>query len=236
MATSWKLLKGNGLEGLLQKEVVDRIVEEVLYRLNEMKPKDTSPEGTVVLVTSFVPSFTKASELIRSRYGEDVTYINFSGVAFPSKLERIVSAEEIGTDAVLALVNGSDHVVLLTPRLKLIGHIAEGSDEDFVEFLIIRSLLWGRHVSVVLDFKEPSFKRNTFFEKIVSIVDVLEDIGIDVVSYDCSYERSSERTLITEADVLDEWKKGHKKILSAAGGIITPSAKDKAMELGMRIN
>jgi hypothetical protein len=35
---------------------------------------------------------------------------------------------------------------------------------------------------------------------------------------------------------LDEWKKGRKKILSAAGGIITPSAKDKAMELGMRIN
>jgi hypothetical protein len=224
------------LSEILRKEIIDRIVAEVIYRLKEAEPKEVIPENTVVLVTSFIPSFTKADRLIRERFGEDITYIDFCGYAFPSALERVVSAEEKGTDAVLALVNGAANVALLTPRLKLIESIADGDDENFVGFLTIRSLLWGRRVSVVLDFEPPAFKRNTFFEKVADIVEVLEGIGIDVISYDCSYEPSEVRSLITEADVVEEWKKGRGEVLSAAGGIITPSARDKARELGVKIN
>lgn len=220
----------------LSKEIVDRIVEEVLYRLKEMEPKGVIPAGTAVLVTSFIPSFHKADALIRGRFGDDITYIDFGGSEFPSKLEQVVSAEELGTDKVLSLVNGSANIVLLTPRLKMIENIAHGRDESFVEFLVVRSLLWGRQVSAVLDFTPPSFKRNTFFERIIGELDGLRDIGIELISYDCSYEKTDEKSLITETDVVEAWKKGQEEVRSATGGIITPSAKDKAKELGVAIN
>jgi hypothetical protein len=187
-------------------------------------------------VTSFIPSFLQADGLIRERYGDEVTYIDCCGYAFPSALTRVVSAEEKGADAVLALVNGAANVTLLTPRLKLIEGIANGDDENFVEFLTIRSLLWGRRVSAILDFEPPTFKRNTFFEKVVGVIGALEEIGIEVISYDCSYESSEARSLVTEADVIEEWKKGRSEVLTAPGGIITPSARDKASELGVKIN
>jgi hypothetical protein len=224
------------LNDLLRKEISDRIVEEVLYRLKELEPKDVVPKSAAVLVTSFIPSFPKADRLIRERFGADVTYIDFCGYDFPDKLEQVVSAGEKGEDAVLKLVNGSESVVLLAPKLKLIERIAEGDDEDFVSYLTIRSLLWGRRVSAVLDFEPPAFKRNTFFEKVAGTVEVLEGIGIEVTSYDCSYEEQDARSLITEADVVEEWKKGRSEVLSGAGAIITPSARDKALELGIRIN
>jgi len=215
---------------------VDRIVEEVLFRLKEMEPNEIIPVGTAVLVTSFIPSFNKADDLLHGRFGDDITYIDFGGNEFPSKLKQVVSAEEAGTDKVLSLVNGSANIVLLTPRLKMIENIAHGRDEGFVEFLIVRSLLWERNVSAVLDFTPPTFKRNTFFERIVEELDGLRDIGIELISYDCSYEKAEEKSLITEADVFEAWKKGQEEILSGAGGIITPSARDKAKELGMIIN
>jgi hypothetical protein len=224
------------LSNLPRHELIDRIVEEVIYRLKELEPVNADAQGTVVLVTSFIPSPKDAIEKLNTRFGGDVTYIVFGDTEFPSKFEKVLLADELGTDAVLKRVNEAANVVLLTPRLKLIDNIAQGNDEDFVEFLIVRSLLWGRCVSVLIDFEPPAFKRNTFYEKVLDIIEVLEGIGIGIISYDCSLDPLEAKSLITEADVMDAWKKGAGQLLGAAGAIVTPSAKDKAKELGLEIN
>jgi hypothetical protein len=219
-----------------KKEIIDRIVEEVLYRLKEAEPKEIKAEGTSVLVTSYIPSFVKVSRIIKDRFGDSVTFIDFSGNAFPSRSECVVSAEEVGSDNVLGKINGSANVVLLAPRLRLLKSIAQGNDEGFVEYLIIRSLLWGRNVNVLLDFNPPDFKRNTFYEGVIDVLDVLREIGVEIISYDCSYEPLNARSLVTEGDVVDAWKNGQGEIQTAAGCIVTPSARDKSAELGVEIN
>jgi hypothetical protein len=224
------------LSGVLQKEFVDRIVEEVIYRLKELAPADPDVKGTVVLVTSFVPSVAEATSLLKGRFGEDITFIVFEGAEFPSRLETVFFADELGTDTVLKYVNESANIVLLTPRLKLIDNISQGMDDGFIEFLTIRSLLWGRAVTAVLDFRPPAFKRNTFYEKVAGIIDVLEELGISILSYDCSYEATEASELITESDVVTAWKNGKSELLSTPGGIVTPSARDKARELMLEIN
>ena len=220
----------------LREQIIDRVIREVLYRIKELEPKEVVPENAVVLVTSFIPSFPKVDAILSDRYGSDVTYIDFCGYEFPSPMENVVNAEEVGKDRILELVNGAASVVLMAPQLKLLESISRGDDEGFVEFLTIRSLLWGRRVSVIMDFEPPAFKRNTFFEKVSDIIDVIKGIGIEVVTYDCKYEPPAALALVTESDVVEVWKSGRKEIRTAAGCIITPSARDKAGELGVKIN
>ena len=60
---------------------------------------------------------------------------------------------------------------------------------------------------MLLDFKPPRFKRNTFFEKIVTVIETLGDMGVEVLSYQCSVAKDGERlTLVTENEVVAAYK------------------------------
>ena len=47
--------------------LINRITQEVLYRLKELEPADENVSGTVVIVSSFIPSPKTALETIHTR-------------------------------------------------------------------------------------------------------------------------------------------------------------------------
>ncbi|GHU67286.1 hypothetical protein AGMMS49983_18240 [Clostridia bacterium] len=221
----------------LQNLLVDRIVREVLYRISAAEPKTLPANGTAVIVSSFVPSFDRVQESVRANFGtDDVYYFKCNDAEVSSKLERVTDVNEVGTEKVLSIISGMKNVVLLTPKIKLLENIAEGNDTEFVEFLITRSLLWEKNVCLLLDFEPPDFKRNTFYEKIVTSLQTLTDIGIKTITYRCRSEETGVLALVTETDVVAAFKAGLTEVRTVARALITPSAADKSKELGIEIN
>lgn len=217
--------------------LIKRITREVLFRLEQAQPQDETVRGTVVLVSSYVPSPRSALSRIKEIYGEsDIEFINF-GTDFTPLFEKATHATEENRDEVVAKIAEAANVVLITPKISVLSIIADGDDEGFLEHLMIRALLWGRNVGILLDFQPPRFKRNTFFEKVVTVTETLTDMGIRIMSYKCATEKGGRAlTLVTEADVMDAFRKKEKELFAASGAIVTPSAKDKARELGIIIN
>ncbi len=216
--------------------LINRITEEVLYRLKEMEPADENVSGTVVIVSSFIPSPKTALMTIDEKYGKETEFITF-GTAFTPVGRRCTSADEHEMDSILEKVAGSANVVLMTPKVGLLEKIATGNDEGFIEHLVMRALLWGRKVSLLLDFKPPRFKRNTFYEKIVTVIETLDEMGMEILNYQCALAKDGDKlTLVTEQDIVMAYKAKAQEVRCAANAIITPSAKDKAKELGIIIN
>ncbi len=215
--------------------LINRIAEEVLYRINKAAPKDEEVTGTVGIVTSYIPSLKTALKTIEEKYNQ-IEYIA-DGTEFSAFGRQCLQVDEENRQEVIQKVASSANVVLITPKISLLAKIAEGEDEGYIEYLITRALLWGRNVEVLLDFTPPRFKRNTFFEKIITILETLEEMGVKVVSYKCSEQDDSNRySLVTETEVLSTYKAGKKEVMCAPGAIVTPSAKDKAKELEIAIN
>ncbi len=215
--------------------LINKIAEEVLYRLNSMEPSDEEVTGSVAIVTTYVPSMKTALETLESRHG-DVEYIVHE-TEFTAVGRTTLRVQEENKHEILERVASSANVVLVTPKLGLLSSIASGEDDGYVEHVVMRSLLWGRNVEVLLDFEPPKYKRNTFFEKIVTILTTLEDMGMKVLTYKCSTPDNEQRyTLVTETEVLEAYKSGKTQVMCAPGAIVTPSAKDKAKELEIEIN
>ncbi len=219
------------------RALVKRITQEVLYRIEQAQVRDETVQGTVVLVSSYVPSPKSALARIKEVYGSDnVEFLNF-GTEFTPLFEKAVNADEQPRDEIIEKVASAANVVIVTPRINLLAGIAEGEDDGLVEFLAMRALLWGRNVNVLLDFQPPRFKRNTFFEKVVTVVNTLEDMGIKIMSYKCAAPEGTDALgLVTEQDVMNAFAGKKKMIRAAAGAIVTPSARDKAKELNITIN
>ena len=217
------------------EQLVRRIAEEIMSRLKEAEPRDEKAEGTLALVTSHVASPKSAKTALEAKYGSKVTGVSF-GEAYTAPGIPCARYEDIGADGVLARAAESANIVLVTPKIVLLSNIAAGNDEGFVEHVVTRSLLWGRNVSVLLDFETPRFKRNTFYEKLGDVLGVLREMGMQTLGYRVSGAEQREGLgLVTEREVIAAWKTG-REILCDAKAIVTPSAKDKAKELGIRIN
>ena len=148
----------------------------------------------------------------------------------------MIRAEEESRDTILQMLMDSINVVLLAPTLELIGKIADAQDEDFLTYLFVRAQLWGKKVSVFLDFDLPQFRKSQFQESISDKLKSLTELGIPLVCYRkdaVADPNGNTRTLITERDVIDAYQAGRRKIACRIDSIITPLARDKAGELGV---
>lgn len=198
---------------------------------------DETVKGTLVLVSSYVPSPKTALNRIKEIYGNDgIEFIN-CGTDFTPIFEKAGHYNGQNADEIFKKAAQAANIVIITPKISLLDRIAKGDDEGFLEYLVIRSLLWGRKTGILLDFQPPHFKRNTFFEKVNDVLEALTDMGIRTFSYAVSTpEGDSALTLVTEQDVMDAYINKLNEIRAASGAIVTPAAKDKAKELGIDIN
>ncbi|MEG0256988.1 MAG: hypothetical protein RR632_01660 [Christensenella sp.] len=216
--------------------IIDRIIQEVLYRIHAAQEKAETVNGTIALISSYVPAYASAIVTLREKYGENIKFLTY-GTEFTPGTEWTERVEDLGEDAVLEKAAESENIVLVTPRIGILANIAEGDDIGFVEHLMMRAMLWKRNVGILLDFSAPRFKRNTFYEKLVTILESLKSVGVEVFAYQCAKIREEGALeLVTENEILEAYQNKAERIKCASCAIITPSARDKAKELGIGIN
>jgi hypothetical protein len=61
-------------------------------------------------------------------------------------------------------------------------------------------------------------------------------MGIRILTYKCAQKGAEGLPLVTEADVIEAWRNRKTEIRRARGAIVTPAARDKSGELGIRID
>ena len=218
--------------------LISEIVDRVLNKIERDMPQDENVQGTLAIFTSYVPSSKTALHAITEAYGEDVECALFGEAEFEAFGFRTVRVcDGIAQNQLMQKAAGKGRIVLVTPKIGLLEKIAQGNDEGFVENVFLRSLLWGRKVSILLDFVKPKFKRGTFFEKIADIIDSLVSMGVEIKDYRCKGEKETNSySLVTENEVIDAQKRGENRILLIEGAIVTPLAAERARELNIRLD
>ncbi len=222
------------------EELVKQILCEVQAKIKYSAEQDEQIEGTMALFTAFVPSRHACAKKLVSLYGGGIDCALFNGVSFSAPgFHAIEIRDEDDREQLMDLLAGKKDIVLVTPKLSMLYRLAEGNDEGFIEQAFLRPLLWGRNVTILLDFDIPRFKRATFFERVVDSIDVLTNMGVRIEAYKPSRDGmdiAEVKTLVTEMDVLDAYKNGSKRIICDKNAVITPLAKDKAQELDVKID
>lgn len=214
---------------------IRKIAEEVMRRIEQQESPAGDDTETLVIIASQTVRDETAMAALRERFSGKLLFATM-GREFEAADENTVIAEDDGIKNLLTMAAGSDDMVLLAPGIGQIENIAYGREGGACEEVLLRSILWGKKVHVLLDYTPPRFKRGTFYEKIGDAIDALTDMGVSVFTYSCLPQRPDVWTLVTENDVVSAYANGKTKITCAKGAIVTPSARDKAKELNMKID
>lgn len=210
----------------LLHKLIELIVAEVVRRVAKLEREQQHPEQVLVLLAAPVAYPKELQSLLKTQFGVGYTFISFSehsGI----RDDGMLFANQLGEAKLLDKITKSKTVILVGPRLELLGQIAAGEDKDFLSYLMIRSILWKKDVRLYLDFEPPKFRRNTFLEGVAASVDTLHQMNVTVCPYytgDAAARIGA--TLITEADVLSAAESKEKTICARVGAIITPAARD----------
>jgi hypothetical protein len=206
------------------QEIIQRVTEEVLGGLSRTQAKLAVFCGNV-----FDPRGVK-----QFFAGKDVVCALPDDM--PPLLEGCKSLKlEADKRAILDGLDGFEEIFLVTPPLSLLGAIAEADDTSFAASLIIRPLLWGRKVTVLLDFESPKYLRGTALGVIADNIDALEKMGINIATLKRKTPEKQGKELVTEQDVKDAIRDGSMKVKIAPGAIVTQLAQDTAKECGVSI-
>ena len=208
----------------LLHKFIEAIVAEVVRRAAELERQQQHPEHVLVLVAAPTAYPEELKSLLKTQFGVGYTPLCFRENC---ELPHALYAEQMSQAQILEQITKAKTVILIAPRLEQLQEIADGRDQDFLSYLVIRSVLWRKDVRLYLDFEPPKFKRNTFLEGVSSALDTLKDMGVTVSPY---YTGDAARiigeSLVTEADVLAASQRPDKTIHCRVGAIITPAARD----------
>lgn len=217
----------------LLHKLIDAIVEEVVRRVTVMERQKQHPERVLILLAAPLAYPKELKELLKAQFGAGYTPVSFTD---NNELEdeNTLFLSKLGEAGLMEKITAAKTVVLVGPRLELLGKIARGEDQDFLSYLMVRSILWKKDVRLYLDFDPPQFKRNTFLEGVASGIETLRQMQVTV----CPYYKgeaaaAKQNSLITEADVLAAAEETDKTIHARVGTIITPAARDALLTTGV---
>jgi hypothetical protein len=214
------------------RSLVAHITEEVIKRLNAEAQADG---GTLAVFAGYVFDAAATAAFLREKQG-DVTCALLDGVQFEYdefNIERITDQRK-GEFA--GRLKGFERIVLVTPPLGLLHAVAQGDDPSYAVMLALRPLLWGRELTMLLDFKAPGSRRSPAFARIAEDIDALEGMGIKIACLPQGSKKGEEaRELVTEQDIKDACKSESRRIRIKPGAIVTQLAQDSARELGVSI-
>ncbi len=212
------------------KKIVASVAEEVLRRMSLEPPKKK--------VLGILPGFVFDSAGVAAYLqGFEADTALFEGAQLPaSPLRQMQIKTPEDRQNLVASLPEYDEIVLVTPSLSLIHTLAQGDDAVFETMLAIRPLLWGRTVTLLLDFEAPKFRRSEIFAKLADALDSLEKTGVKIVSLAQKASGPDEpKDLVTEQDIKDAAKSEKKSVWIKDGAIVTQLAQDTAKELGVTI-
>ena len=208
----------------LLHKFIEAIVAEVVRRAAILERQKQHPEDVLVLVAAPTAYPEELKALLNIQFGEGYTPLCFRDNC---ELTHALYAEAMSQTQILEQITKAKTVILVAPRLEQLQEIAEGRDQDFLSYLMVRSVLWRKDVRLYLDFEPPRFKRNTFLEGVNSCLDTLRDMGVTVSPYYTGdAAKQIGESLVTEADVLAASERSDKTIRCRVGAIITPAARD----------
>jgi hypothetical protein len=218
------------------KNLISEITGQVIKRLNSSP--SVEEQGALVIVPAYVPDEAALKAYLKQTYGEKLTYWLLEGTEpIDADANTQIVRAEAGANRLLGALKYAADVILAVPPLRMIICIAHGDDAGVAEQAILKAVLWGKSVTVLLDFEKPRFRRGTFFETLSDALKAIEDMGVSVVSLPLSVrKKTDEKALVTEADIEDVVRNGDMRVRKAAGAIVTPLARDTAKELGVEID
>lgn len=217
----------------LLHKLIEAIVAEVVRRVALLERQKQHPEHVLVLLAAPLAYPEELRKLLKAQFGEGYTPVSFLE-RNDLQDENMLFVSQLGEAGLMEKITVAKTVVLVGPRLELLGKIARGEDQDFLSYLMVRSILWKKDVRLYLDFDPPQFKRNTFLEGVASGIETLRQMQVTVCPYfkgEAAARKQS--SLITEADVLAAAEREDKIIRAQVGAIITPAARDALLTSGV---
>jgi len=208
------------------KELIKRITLEVIRRITGF-----GEYRTVALVPFYSAYAAEAAEYLAGKsacaalFGDAEPLMGIDS-------KRVETPED--KKALLRSLRDAEEVVLVAPSLSLLTAVAQGDDAHFEAVVFEKALLDGKKATVLLDFHPPRFKRGTLYDKVISAVDAVRDMGADVVYLGAKPDEGY--ALITEFEVNEAARRGIKRLKCAPGAIVTPLARDAAAEKGIAID
>lgn len=203
--------------------LVDRIVAEVVRRVEEELKRQSHPERVLVLTGSNPVYPEKLDKWLADRYGLGFTEVR-TGEHPPDRLKL---AEMAGA---------AETVILAVPEIRTLRQIAAGEDTEEPAGTVVKAILWKKEVKILLDYEPPRFRSNTFFENIAGTLETLKTMGVSVEYYRTFQPAVERRQLVTEADVLAAAKTEEKTVWCTANAMITPLARDALRETGVLLD
>ncbi len=211
------------------QDLIARITEEVMKRLSVPQAG-----GTLAVFTEYVFDAKGVGSYLKNNHAS-ATCALFEGARFESELktESVITQQE--KQALAGKLNCFEKIVIITPPLWLLGEIARGDDSVFLAMLAIRPLLWGREVTILLDFEVPRIRRSAALLRISEYISALEEMGAKFVYLPQESRKDEPKDLVTEQDVKDAFKNEGRRIIIKPGAIVTQLAQDTAKECGVAI-
>lgn len=212
------------------QELIAQITREVLNRLGMEQSGEKKP-GTLAVFTGYVFREAPVSAYLEKK--ENVTCALFGEAAYHHLAfdsASVVTGEE--RQRLAQTLERFESVVVVTPPLSYIQRAASADDGDYACMLALRPLLWGKSVTLLLDFALPRSRRG--FAALSDSLERLEQMGMRLETLQ-SGAPEGRKQLVTEQDIRDAAKHKRESVRITPDAIITALARDTAKELGIRI-
>jgi len=214
------------------QSIIEKVVREVFKNMGMETEKE---EKALAVLPGYLFDATGVAQYLKENY-KNVTCALFEDTGLKDAFNAIKIDTKEDKRKLAEELKEYKSVVLITPPMQLLALIASGDDTEFASMLMIRPLLWGRDVSILLDFEAPKFKRSTAFEKISDNLNAIEAMGIRIIPILQKILADDEpKDLVTEQDIKDASRDEKKRVRIKPNAIITQLAADTAKELGITI-
>ncbi len=218
--------------GINIKNLIQTVTEEVLQKL---KADATQSQGTLAVLPSYVFDQAGVVRYLKGKSGSvtctmfEKAYLNCDGF-IQKRIETTEDKRKLATE-----LNKYKDIVIVTPPLSLIKAVANGDDSMYEAMLCIRPMLWGKEVTVLLDFETQKYNHSNALASLVDDIQMLEKAGFKVVQIKQKNIQSEIKDLVTEEDIREAHKNGVLSIRVKKGAIVTQLADERAKEIGILI-
>lgn len=212
------------------QQLIAQVVREVLDRLGIEQSGEKKP-GTLAVFTGYV--FNKAPVSAYLEKKGNVTCALFGEAAYHHMaFDYANTVTGVERQRLAQALERFESVVVVTPPLSYIQRVASADDGDFACMLALRPLLWGKSVTLLLDFTLPRSRRG--FAALSDSLERLEQMGMRIETVQ-SGAPEGRRQLVTEQDIKDAARHKRESVRITPDAIVTALARDTAKELGIRI-
>jgi hypothetical protein len=229
----------------ITKNVIERIIA---YQSGEegAKNAEESFEKFLVILPRFTVNIEKYLNYIKQKfsdirpviatYGE---YRNSLG-KYDADITLLCFDDEQDRQSILDKFESFSFICCVSPGIKLMENLASVNDEGIIENLILKAVLYNKHVRILIDYDLNSAPMNSLTRKIKGFFETFIGMGISIEFLTINGGSQNilpvrENQLITEEDIDVFWESGNREINCGKGCIITPLAQDRAREIGLKI-